>query len=168
MQIKVFNETKSKIPTGVLKRIEKVLDNSKLLSSAAIQSFNHSTINLIVQSSQSITKLNKELFKRNTATDVISVNQPTPNTPYPTPTSKTNKSIKSSRSSKSLLGEIYICPEVIKQNAKKYKVDYNEEFARVVIHGILHLLGFDHKKAYGKSEEKMFEVQETLVKRLRL
>ncbi|MDO8663295.1 MAG: rRNA maturation RNase YbeY [Candidatus Wildermuthbacteria bacterium] len=53
-------------------------------------------------------------------------------------------------------GEIVICPQEVKKNAKKYKLALKEELARVLIHGILHLLGYNHE-ARGKEEKKMKE-----------
>ncbi len=44
------------------------------------------------------------------------------------------------------LGEAVICPEKIRENAEKYNVDFKKELARVLIHGILHLIGYDHEK----------------------
>ena len=43
------------------------------------------------------------------------------------------------------LGEVVLCPEYIKQDAKKQGVDFQEELTRVSIHGILHILGYNHK-----------------------
>lgn len=43
-------------------------------------------------------------------------------------------------------GEIILCLPVVKQNAKKYNVSFESELARILIHGILHLLGYDHEK----------------------
>ena len=40
------------------------------------------------------------------------------------------------------LGEIAICPEYIKEDAEKRGIDFKEELARVLIHGILHILGY--------------------------
>jgi len=42
-------------------------------------------------------------------------------------------------------GEIVICPEVVKANAKKYRSVFKKELARVLIHGILHILGYNHQ-----------------------
>jgi len=39
-------------------------------------------------------------------------------------------------------GEIYISIDDVKENSKKYSQTFNNEFKRVIIHGILHLLGF--------------------------
>lgn len=44
-----------------------------------------------------------------------------------------------------LEGDIYISVERIEENAKQYKVDFEEELHRVMIHGILHLAGYDDK-----------------------
>jgi probable rRNA maturation factor len=43
----------------------------------------------------------------------------------------------------SLEGEIFISPETVKKNAKFYDVSQAEELKRVIIHGCLHLLGYD-------------------------
>ncbi len=40
-------------------------------------------------------------------------------------------------------GEIFISIDDARLNAKKYNVTFNEEIARLIIHGILHILGYD-------------------------
>ncbi len=61
-------------------------------------------------------------------------------------------------------GDVFLCLPKIKKQAKEYKVSFEEEFSRMLTHGILHLLGFDHQK---KTEtEKMFKLQEKIVKKL--
>ena len=40
-------------------------------------------------------------------------------------------------------GDIFLCPEVIKLNAEDLNVDYSEELLRVIIHGLIHFIGFD-------------------------
>ncbi|MEA3293009.1 MAG: rRNA maturation RNase YbeY [Patescibacteria group bacterium] len=52
------------------------------------------------------------------------------------------------------LGEIVICLNQVRKNAKAYKHNFNEEIYRVLIHGILHLLGYIHEKK-GIEESKM-------------
>ena len=45
-----------------------------------------------------------------------------------------------------ILGDIFISSERVKENSKKYKVSFKEELARVMIHGLLHLMGYKDKK----------------------
>ena len=44
-----------------------------------------------------------------------------------------------------LVGDVFISIERVKENAKKFKVSFNEELFRVIIHGVLHLCGFNDK-----------------------
>jgi probable rRNA maturation factor len=52
---------------------------------------------------------------------------------------------------KQVNGDIIISVERVTDNAKKFKVDFETELHRVVIHGVLHLLGYKDKK---KNEAK--------------
>ena len=54
------------------------------------------------------------------------------------------------------LGEIVICLREVKKNAKRYRSNPEKELARVLIHGILHLLGYDHEQSE-QAAEKMRE-----------
>ncbi len=52
-------------------------------------------------------------------------------------------------------GEVIVCPEFVKKNSS----DYNKELVRVFLHGILHLIGYDHEKSQ-KEAKIMFEKEE--------
>lgn len=59
------------------------------------------------------------------------------------------------------LGQIYICYPQIARQAKELGIKTSEEFARMLAHGWLHIIGYDHIK---KSEAKiMFKIQEKIV-----
>ncbi|HQL52989.1 MAG TPA: rRNA maturation RNase YbeY [Candidatus Magasanikbacteria bacterium] len=60
------------------------------------------------------------------------------------------------------LGDLFICPQRIKKQAKDFLVDDREEFARILIHGVLHLCGYDHQNE--KDSKKMFSLQEKILK----
>jgi probable rRNA maturation factor len=42
------------------------------------------------------------------------------------------------------LGDIFVCPEVVGTNAKTAGVSVDDELSLMVVHGVLHLLGYDH------------------------
>lgn len=48
------------------------------------------------------------------------------------------------RQAANFLGEVFLCPRDIARRAKKQASTYPEEFAKLLIHGVLHLLGFGH------------------------
>jgi len=54
-------------------------------------------------------------------------------------------------------GDIYISTDRIVENAKNYKVSFENELYRVMVHGILHLLGFEDKDLLAR--EKMHELE---------
>ncbi|HPV70440.1 MAG TPA: rRNA maturation RNase YbeY [Candidatus Magasanikbacteria bacterium] len=61
------------------------------------------------------------------------------------------------------LGEIVLCLPVAKRQAKEHDFSLKEELAFLLIHGILHLQGYDHEKNQ-KEEKLMFALQEQLLK----
>lgn len=42
------------------------------------------------------------------------------------------------------LGDVFICPAVVRRNAVDSGVAYEDELALIVVHGVLHVLGYDH------------------------
>ena len=44
-----------------------------------------------------------------------------------------------------VLGDVIICPPVVRRNADSAEVPFEDEMALMVVHGILHLLGYDHE-----------------------
>ena len=55
--------------------------------------------------------------------------------------------------------EVIICPEYIREQAKESKLPLKKELAFRLIHGILHVLGYDHERSAAE-EKRMFERQE--------
>ncbi|MBU1015302.1 rRNA maturation RNase YbeY [Patescibacteria group bacterium] len=43
------------------------------------------------------------------------------------------------------LGELLLCPSQIRRNAVKYGITEEQEFKGAIVHGLLHLLGYDHE-----------------------
>ena len=98
------------------------------------------TVGIFFVSEREIKALNKKYRRKNRPTDVLSFEM----------------------KDEGYLGDVIISPDVAKRNAKRCKARYNEEIARLVIHGILHLKGYDHEKK--KDETKMFRKQDRLLK----
>ncbi|KKQ27631.1 MAG: putative rRNA maturation factor [Candidatus Magasanikbacteria bacterium GW2011_GWC2_37_14] len=61
-------------------------------------------------------------------------------------------------------GDIFICQKQIIKQARELKINVEEEMFRMMVHGILHLLGHDHLKK--EEAKKMFVTQEKLLKEL--
>ena len=55
------------------------------------------------------------------------------------------------------LGDILICEEVVRENARQNNVSYIEELYLIVAHGFLHLLGIDHDTV--EKQEMMWSLQ---------
>ncbi len=60
-----------------------------------------------------------------------------------------------------LLGDVVLCPEVARKQARAARHSTEEELLLLTVHGILHLLGFDH--AEPDEEKQMFALQRELL-----
>ncbi len=88
-------------------------------------------INYIFCTDKYLAKLNKDFLNHNTLTDIITFDN--------------------SNGSAELHADIYISIERVTENAAKFKNSFDEELHRVMIHGVLHLLGFMDKKPSEKA-----------------
>lgn len=61
-------------------------------------------------------------------------------------------------------GEILVCPAVAHAEARARRIAFGDELLRYVVHGWLHLCGYDDASA--PARKKMYPVQERLVRRL--
>ena len=65
-----------------------------------------------------------------------------------------------------VIGDIYICPDVARTNARSRGLPMTEELLRLVIHGTLHVLGHDHPAGAARMESKMWRKQESILARI--
>lgn len=66
-----------------------------------------------------------------------------------------------------VIGDIYIAPDVGRENARARGTAIREELTRLVVHGTLHVLGYDHPVGVGREGSPMWTKQERIVRRLR-
>ena len=103
-------------------------------------------ISVIFTSDIFVSDLKKRFFSKDQWTDVIA---------FPLHNSKKEK----------IDGEVYISMPTAKENAKKYHQTYEKELARLIIHGILHLLDYsDHSY---KEKQNMSRIEENILKEIR-
>lgn len=64
-----------------------------------------------------------------------------------------------------VIGDIYICPEVARAHARAHGVGVREELARLVVHGTLHACGWEHPDDDARTTSPMWRRQEQLLRR---
>jgi probable rRNA maturation factor len=65
-----------------------------------------------------------------------------------------------------VVGDIYICTEVARDNARRQGIRAGEELLRLVIHGTLHVLGYDHPTGAARTTSRMWRKQERILARV--
>ena len=127
----IFNETSYQLD-------EEIKDLEKLLKfTLKIENLDNVEFNVIFVDSETIHNINKTY--RNVALE-------------------DNKTIELDHI---LLGDIYICIDKAREQASEYNHSFKRELSFLTIHGLLHLLGYDHME---ENEEKvMFQKQEEIL-----
>jgi probable rRNA maturation factor len=64
-----------------------------------------------------------------------------------------------------VVGDVYVCPDVARENARAHRAGVREELVRLVIHGTLHVLGHEHPTDEERETSAMWRRQERLVAR---
>ena len=117
--------------------------NEKLKVTQAVKIFSenfkisrnfHFTVHSLNESESK--KLNQKTFNNNKPTDVLSF-------PLYNDIEAINQLDESMHED---MGDMFICRNVIKKNAEIYDKDFVEELQYIVIHGLLHLIGYSHEK----------------------
>lgn len=132
--IGVFNETNKKINIDVLGLVEYALN---------YESIDNVELNVIFVENNKIKELNKKYRNIDDYTDVISF--------------ALEDYDKSLYEGFRILGDIYISIDKGEEQAKEYNHSLNKELSFLIIHGLLHLLGYNHIK---KEEELVMKKKE--------
>ena len=136
----IINETGKEIKE--LKQVEKFVEFA-----LKYQKLDNTIFNIIIVDEEKIQELNKNYRGKDSVTDVISFALEDDDTFISTDFR--------------ILGDIYICLKRAEDQSKEYGHSFLRELSFLSIHGLLHLLGYDHMN---KEDEKvMFELQERIL-----
>ena len=117
----------------------KLVNNRWLKIMAESESRKLGNINIIFCSDPYILDINKKYLKHNYYTDIITFDY---------------------CEGQVLSGDLFISVDTVRANADFYKTDFSEELSRVIIHGVLHLAGYDdqtdEQKAQMRSKEDYY------------
>jgi probable rRNA maturation factor len=64
-----------------------------------------------------------------------------------------------------VIGDVYVCGPVAAAQARRFETTAREELRRLVVHGVLHVLGHDHPAGSGRTASAMWRRQEALLAR---
>jgi len=64
-----------------------------------------------------------------------------------------------------VVGDVYVCVPVGAAQARRYRTTAREELRRLVVHGVLHVLGWDHPDGQERTASPMWRRQERLLAR---
>ena len=140
MEIELFNQTDV--------NLEKELDivHNVLIHGLEKLKIDEAIFNVIIVDNNYIHKLNKEYRKIDRETDVIT---------FALEDDKTfNPDIR-------ILGDVYISIDKAKSQSEEYGHSLLRELCFLAVHGMLHLLGYDHMKK--EDEEVMFKLQDEIL-----
>ncbi len=122
-------------------------------------------VSLIFLDEPAITALNHQFMGQVGPTDVLSF--PIDNEPEPTgrvpDSGGSGPGEPASPEIPQLIGDIVICPSVAARNAVEHECAFDDELALLVVHGVLHLLGWDH--AADEEAERMEARERVLLAR---
>lgn len=143
MQVLIVNESKHAVPRQFVQKW--VGDVAQELRKRKIISAKHLTqeLTLVFLDKKAAQKINFEFRAKDYATDVLSFDSMDP----------------------SSFGELVLCPEVLKRQSKEHKLTYQEELGYMLLHGILHLLGYDHEVGE-KEAAQMLGLQDDIFEKL--
>ena len=125
-----------------LLKVDKDFPVERIIEFSSKEFATEKMVNIVFVTPTQIKKLNMEFRKKREVTDVLSFNIDLDN----------------------FLGEIYVCPKYVMKTLGD--IDFQEQIFRLIIHGILHLYGYDHQKQFEKFDyvdEPMYIRQEEIL-----
>lgn len=65
-----------------------------------------------------------------------------------------------------LLGDLFICPDVVREHAQESGLSVSDRMAWTIVHGLLHLAGYDHETS-PVAAKRMFALEKRILKKLK-
>jgi probable rRNA maturation factor len=65
-----------------------------------------------------------------------------------------------------LAGDVYVCPSIARRQAREAGIPEREELLRLVVHGMLHVLGYEHPAGMARVRSAMWRRQERYLRQL--
>jgi probable rRNA maturation factor len=110
-----------------------------------------------------IAKWNRAYRGKNQPTDVLSFTVDEPPAKQRVPKfSRKRTSSKSNGNVSNYWGDIAIAPAIARQNARRFGRDFNDEMRILILHGILHLMGYDHETDNGQMDRREMRLRRQL------
>jgi rRNA maturation RNase YbeY len=122
---------------------DKTLFKAWLKKVAEKEGFRINDLNYIFCSDQYLLQINLEYLDHDTYTDIITFDN--------------------SEDESILEGDIFVSIERIIDNSKTLNTSFDDEIKRVIIHGLLHLCGYDDKSIHDKAEMRLLESKYILI-----
>ena len=119
-----------------------------------------SDLTVCLMSDSEIARLNQDFRKKNGPTDVLSF----PAVPQGNSAQPRRRTVTKNSGGQKYLGDIAISPATARRYSKKHDRTLASELRVLILHGVLHLLGFDHETDNGE----MDTIERKLRKRLGL
>ena len=121
-------------------------------------------VTICLVSSADIAKWNRAYRGKNRPTDVLSFRTNEPGANQRIHKSSRKRASAKSRDDASMpyWGDIAIAPAIARQNARQFGREFNDEMRILILHGILHLMGYDHETDHGQMERREMRLRRQL------
>jgi probable rRNA maturation factor len=121
-------------------------------------------ITVCLVSSADIAKWNRAYRGKNRPTDVLSFTTDGSNAKQRIHKSPPKRTSAKSRVDVSMpyWGDIAIAPAIARQNARRFGREFNDEMRILILHGILHLMGYDHETDNGQMDRREMRLRRQL------
>lgn len=141
IHIEIVNATQRRVAKKLIK---------KLISAALLDTMREDKISLILAfiTKSEIRALNRVYYGKDAPCDVLSFSY--------------DKKFPFLPVNGKFIGEVFVCPDVVEENSAKMGLSFERELAHVIIHGTLHLVGYDHEDSE-KKRLKMHAIEEKIM-----